>query len=48
MSNHVIYDNEILENKMDDLMNTRLNARSLMTVDDTLRESAGLRKTVFK
>ena len=46
MSNHVIYDNEILENKMDDLMNTRLNARSLMTVDDTLRESAGLRKTV--
>lgn len=45
-NNHTIYDNEILENKMDDLMNTRLNARALMTVDDSLRESAGLRKTV--
>ena len=46
MSSHLIYENEILENKMNDLMNTRLNARSLMTVDDSLRESAGLRKTV--
>ena len=46
MSNHVIYENEILENKMDDLMSTRLNTRALMTVDDSLRESAGLRKTV--
>ncbi|MBO5111434.1 MAG: hypothetical protein J6D21_12055 [Clostridia bacterium] len=46
MSSHVIYENEILENKMNDLMETRLGVRSLMTVDDTLRESAGLRKTV--
>lgn len=45
-TNHTIYDNEILENKMNDLMNTRLNTRALMTVDDSLRESAGLRKTV--
>lgn len=46
MSMHILYENTILENKMTDLMNTRLNARAFMTVDDSLSESAGLRKTV--
>ena len=46
MSMHILYENTILENKMTDMMNTRLNARALMTVDDSLTESAGLRKTV--
>ena len=46
MSMHILYENTILENKMTDLMNTRLNARAFMTVDDSLTESAGLRKTV--
>ena len=43
---HIIYENTILENKMNEMMDTRLNARALMTVDDSLSESAGLRKTV--
>lgn len=42
------YDNFVLENKMTDLVNTKLDARSLMTIDYSLAESAGLRKIVNK
>ena len=42
------YANFVLENKMTDLTNTKLDARSLMTIDTSLSESAGLRKTVNK
>lgn len=42
------YENFILENKMTDLVNTKLDARSLMTVDNSLAESAGLKKVVNK
>lgn len=44
MSN--IYENEIIENKMTELLNTRLDARALMTVDSSLSENAGLRKVI--
>ena len=43
---NTIYENEIIENKMTDLLNTRLDARALMTVDTSLTESAGLRKVI--
>lgn len=42
------YDNFVLENKMTDLVNTKLDARSLMTIDYSLGEGAGLKKTVNK
>ena len=42
------YENFIIENKMTDLVNTKLDVRSLMTVDNSLAESAGLKKVVNK
>lgn len=42
------YANFVLENKVTDLVNTKLDVRSLMTVDTSLAEGAGLRKTVNK
>ena len=42
------YENFVLENKMTDLVNTKLDARSLMTIDYSLIESAGLKKTINK
>lgn len=42
------FENFILENKMTDLVNTKLDARSLMTTDFSLAESAGLKKVVNK
>lgn len=42
------YENFIIENKMTDLVNTKLDVRSLMTVDNSLTESAGLKKVVNK
>ena len=41
-----IYENEIIENKMTELLNTRLDARALMSVDTSLSENAGLRKVI--
>ena len=41
-----IYENEIIENKMTEILNTRLDTRALMTVDSSLSESAGLRKVI--
>ncbi len=42
------YENFVLENKMTDITNTQLEARSLMTIDYTLSETAGMKKTVNK
>ncbi len=43
---NTIYENEIIENKMTELLNTRLDTRALMTVDTSLSENAGLRKVI--
>lgn len=43
---NTIYENEIIENKMTELLNTRLDTRALMTVDSSLAENAGLRKVI--
>lgn len=45
---HTLYENFVLENKITDLMNTNLDIRSLFTVDNSLTQAAGLRKTVNK
>lgn len=45
---HVLYDNEVLESMLDDLLETRLNAINLMTVDNSLVANPGMRKVVNK
>lgn len=45
MSN-TVYANKIIEGKAKDLLTTKVNARSLMTIDDTLEQNAGMVKTV--
>lgn len=43
---NTIYDNKIIEAKAKDLLTTAINTRSLMTVDNSLVESAGMTKTI--
>ena len=45
MSN-TIYENFVLESKLTDLLNTKLNVKSLMTIDTDLAESAGMIKKI--
>lgn len=42
------YENFVLENKMTDLVNTRVDVNSLFTVDNSLEGTAGLKKLVHK
>ncbi len=42
------YDNEVIENKITDIVNSALDVNSLMTVDTSLTTSAGLKKVVHK
>ena len=43
---NVVYDNAIIEAKAKDLLTTAVNTRSLMTVDTSLAETAGMTKTI--
>jgi len=43
---NTVYDNKIIEAKAKDLLTTAINTRNLMTVDNTLAESAGMTKTI--
>ena len=43
---NTIYDNKIIEAKAQDLLETAINTRALMTVDNSLAESAGMTKTI--
>ena len=45
-NSNIIYDNALLEAKLTELLNSSLEVRSLMTVDDSLMESAGLTKII--
>ena len=45
---HVLYTNEVIENKMTDLVNTQLDVNALFTVDNSLSTEAGLKKVVNK
>ena len=42
------YANFIIENKMTDLVNTKLNTNALMTIDNSLTGAAGLKKVINK
>lgn len=45
---HMLYPNQVLENKITDLLNTKVNARALATIDTSLVENAGMKKAVNK
>lgn len=43
---NTVYANKVLEAKAKDLLTTSVNTRSLMTVDNTLAQNAGMTKTI--
>jgi len=43
---NTVFENKIIEAKATDLLNTAVNARTLMTVDNSLAESVGMTKTI--
>lgn len=45
---NTVYENQVLETKLTELLNSRLEVRSLMSVDDSLSESAGLTKVIHR
>ena len=45
---NTVYANAVIESKAKDLLSTKVNARSLMTIDNSLQESAGMKKTINK
>lgn len=45
MSN-TVFNNKIIEAKATDILTTSINARSLMTIDNSLQENAGMVKTI--
>lgn len=48
MAEHALYTNQVIENKMTDLVNTQLDVNSLFTVDNSLSTEAGLKKVINK
>ena len=45
---HALYTNQVLENTMTDLVNTKLEVNSLFTIDNSLSTEAGLKKVINK
>ena len=43
---NTVFENKVIEAKAKDLLTTAINTRSLMTVDNTLTETAGMTKTI--
>lgn len=43
---NTIYNNHVIEAKAKDILTTAINARSMMTIDDTLANEAGMIKTI--
>ena len=43
---NTVFENKVIEAKATDLLTTSVNARALMTVDNTLAESEGMTKTI--
>lgn len=43
---NTVYANKVLEAKAQDLLTTAVNARSLMTIDNSLAQAAGMTKTI--
>lgn len=45
---HGLYPNQVLENQITDILNTKLDARALITIDPSLSTNAGLKKVINK
>ena len=45
---HVVYDNFVLENKVEDMLITKLDLAQYATHDDSLSETAGMKKVINK
>jgi hypothetical protein len=45
---HELFTNQVIENKMTDLVNTQLDVNALFTRDDSLSTEAGLKKVINK
>ncbi len=43
---NVVYENSVIEAKAKDLLTTSVNTRNLMTVDNSLTQEAGMKKTI--
>lgn len=43
---HTIYENKVLENKMNDILITQIDLNSYMTIDTSMTEQAGMKKVV--
>lgn len=43
---NTVYENFVLESKLKDILSTKLNTKTLMTIDNSLTESAGMIKKV--
>ena len=43
---NTVYDNFVLESKLKDILTTKLDTKTLMTIDDSLTESAGMIKKI--
>lgn len=43
---NTVYANMVVEAKLNDLLNTQMNTRNFMTIDDSLAESAGMTKKI--
>ena len=43
---HTIYENEILSNKINDILTTQVNLNNYMTIDTSMAEAAGMKKSV--
>ena len=46
MANNTVYNNKVIEAKAKDLLTTKVNARSLMSIDNELTQNAGMVKTI--
>lgn len=43
---HQVYENVILSNKVNDILKTAVNLNNYMTIDNTMAEEAGMKKTI--
>ena len=43
---HIIYENQVLENKMTDILTTQIDLNAYMTIDTSLTENAGMKKVI--
>ena len=46
MAKNTVFDNVVLENKVESILSTAIDMNSYMTVDNSLTENAGMKKTI--